>query len=237
MAGPPFAPEWLALVAGLKPALRLWRDAPRAAAEAHAATRRGFAVATTPLGTTAILYIARTPAAAARLAALERPILPSRELAALTEDACDRHRALGEALGFPACCVDAFVVRLRRGVDRLAGGDGPFHEDFVAAADAAARSARRHARLNMFPRDHGSTLLSHVPCRLDCAPSRGYADRLHAALRAHDPAMAASLDAALATPVAIGRDGRRLGLDEAPADACRLVFDIDLDPASGGSVP
>ena len=229
MAGPPYPPEWLALLEGLKPALRLWRDDARAIAEIRAAERRGFATARSPLpaagmrGPQSIVYLARTPAAAEALRALEEPILPTRGAAALTADHVARHRALGLALGFPACCIDAFLARLVRGVDRLANGLVA-HEDHVAVADALGRSQALHARLNMFPRDHGATWLSHVPCRFDCAPSIAYADVLHAAFHRRDPAAAAGIDAGLAAGVAIARDGRRSALDDAPPAACRLAF-------------
>jgi hypothetical protein len=237
----PYPPEWLALLDGLKPGLRLWRDDARALAELRAAERRGLATARTPLppgprGPQSIIYLARTPAAARALQALEAAILPTRGVAALTAADVEQHRGLGAALGYPACCIDAFVGRLGRGVTRLADGSSA-HEDFVAVAEAVARSRAMHARLNMFPRDHGSTWLSHVPCGFDCALSIAYAAALRAAFAVREPAAAIALDAALAEPVAITRDGARVAPELAPATACRLVFAIDLDPAGARHVP
>jgi len=221
----PTPPEWLALIAGLKPALRLLRDPRRARAEAAAAARRGFAVALHDLGDRTIVYVARTPAAARALHALEGQALPGPTLRDRFDPA--PHRALGAALGFPACCVEAFVARIARGADVTATG-ARAHEDFIAASEAAARSRRLDARANVFAIDRTSGWLSHVPCAFDCAPSLAYADRVIAAATAHDAAGAAVLRARLVSPVAIAPDGTRAAPADAPADACVLAFG---DPA------
>jgi hypothetical protein len=220
-----FAPEWVALCAGVKPALRLWRPRAAVAAAAAAATRRGFATVVADRDdATAILYVARDagggpgPArrrgdgaarTAGRLDARLRPRSP--------------HLALGQALGYPRCCVEAYLARLARGVDRLPSGRRA-HEDHVAAATAAAASARLDPRCNVFDAEHTHGWLSHYPCRFDCGPSIAYADRVAAALTALAPAAAAALATALATPVAIEPDGRRRPPPSATAQACVLAF-------------
>jgi len=227
--------EWLALVEGVKPALRLWRDRPKAAAEASAARARGFAVETVDLPgdpPRTIVYVARTPAAARNLRALEAPILPGRGVRALTVDDLAAHRGLGEALGFPACCVDGFLGRVARGVTRLPSGTVA-HEDFVAATIALSASGRLDARCNIFAAGRNSCWLSHVPCALDCAASITYATAVRAAYARRSPAAVAQLDHDLALDVAIGRDGRRGKFLDADADACRLPFAMGLDPARG----
>ncbi|MBK9030457.1 MAG: hypothetical protein IPL61_03800 [Myxococcales bacterium] len=223
----PTPPEWLALVAGLKPALRLQRAPRRALAEAAAARRRGFAVELTALPDRTIVYIAATPAAARALRALEAQALPGQPARAEVSFDPAPHRGLGAALGFPTCCVEAFVARIARGADVLASG-ARAHEDFIAASEAATRSRRLDARANVFARDHVSGWLSHVPCAFDCAPSLAYADRVIAAYRAHDRAGADELIARLGQAVAIDRTGRRTAPGEAAPDACVLAF---ADPA------
>ncbi len=221
----PTPPEWLALLAGVKPALRLLRDARRAQAEAAAARRRGFAIEVVALGARAIVYVARTPAAARAVRDAEAAALPGQAPRARFDPA--PHEALGALLGFPPCCVVAFVARIARGADVAADG-GRAHEDWIAATEAAARSAALDARANVFERDHLPGWLSHEPCRFDCPASLAYADRVIAVARAHDRVGADHLARRLAAPVAIARDGRR-GAPGAPlVDACVLAFG---DPA------
>jgi hypothetical protein len=228
----PSPPEWLALIEGHKPALRLWSAAGRAAAEAAAARRRGFAVeeVAAPGAGKVIVYVARTPAAARALRELEAPILPGQPIRPLAPADLDAHRGLGAALGFPACCVDAFVARVERGVDRLANHQRA-HEDFVAMSEAVARSRVLRSLLNMFAADRSPGWVSHVVCRLDCDASIAYASAVRATCLRVDPEGARALDRALARDVAIGRDGRRSDLADADADACRLAFAKELDPA------
>ncbi|MCB9574425.1 MAG: hypothetical protein H6709_20275 [Kofleriaceae bacterium] len=236
VSGPPYPPEWLALLEGLKPGLRLWRSAARARAEAEAGRSRGLAAELTPLGDAdAIVYLARTPAAARALRDLETSILPGTTPRSFTDAVAAQHLALGLALGFPRCCVDAYLARLARGVTRARDG-ATAHEDFVAADDIRSRSARLWPRLNTFARLRGARWLSHDPCRFDCAPSRRYADDLAVAFTRRAPAAAADIDRHLARDVAVLRDGDRRDPGDAPPDACVLAFSKDLDPAGGPPV-
>ncbi len=225
-------------MAGLKPALRLQREPRQAEAEAAAARRRGFAVELVALpdaatgdrpgvSRRAIVYVAASAAAARALRELEAQALPGQP--ARIDRSFDPvpHRGLGAALGFPPCCVEAFVNRIARGADVLASG-GHAHEDFIAATEAAARSRRLDARANVFARDRAPGWLSHVPCAFDCAPSLAYAGRVIAAYRAHDPAGVIELTTPLVVPVAIGTDGARTAPEQASAEACVLAF---TDPA------
>lgn len=219
-----YSVEWVALCAGVKPALRVWQPRARAAAHADAARRRGFAVDEVARADgSAIVYIAPTAAAARSLREAEAVIAPRRP------DPYDQrfdpapHRRLGAGLGYPPCCVEAFIVRLARGVDRLPSGRRA-HEDHVAAADARAASARLDARCNVFDAARSHGWLSHYPCRLDCAASIAYADAARAALLAVDAAQADRLATLLATAVAIEPDGRRGPPHLASAVACVLAF-------------
>lgn len=236
-----YSAEWLALVEGVKPALRLWRDRTKAAAEAAAARRRGFAVEEVevpgrPASPRAIIYVARTPAAARELRDLEARILPGQPLRALDDADLAAHRGLGAALGYPRCCVDGFLARVERGVTRLEPDGVHFHEDFVAATVALARSASLDPRCNIFAAGRNACWLSHVPCALDCAPSIAYATVVRSAYTRVSPVTAAQMDADLARDVAIGRDGRRSDLAGADPDACRLRFAKGLDPDGAGPV-
>ena len=219
--------EWVALLAGVKPGLRLLRAPGNAAAELRAARARGLAaevIERVDGAGRSLVYVARTPAAARALRDLEAPIRPGRGVQPLTAADLAAHRALGAALGYPPCCIDAFAERVARGVDRLPSGETA-HEDFVAASTALARSRAPDPRCNIFAAGDNSCWLSHVPCALDCAASIAYADRVRAAYVVHGARAAAQIDRALATAVAIGRDGRRGALADADADACRLVFE------------
>jgi hypothetical protein len=179
--------------------------------------------------TRAIVYIARTPAAARALRGHERSILPGRGVRHLGPDELAAHRRLGAALGFPACCIDAYLARVARGVTTTAAGEHA-HEDYVAAAEAAAASATLIPWVNMFPLGDAATWLSHVPCRFDCEASVTYAAGVSEAFARRDPAAAADIDRQLSRDVGILRDGARVELAGAPASACALPFSKYLDP-------
>jgi hypothetical protein len=210
------SPEQLAFGLGLKPTLRLAfgaldeRDAERRAAEA-----RGQRVATgADRRGRAILYVARDEATARALAETE-----ARSMEA-SDASLDAHRELGRLLGYPACCVEAFVARLARGA--LAEGVA---EDHVAVEDALARSRIVRAGLNATPLDFGPALVSHYVCRFDCPQSLAYAEAVHAELERRAPAVARAVRDRVSAPVAIEPDGRRRPLAEGSPDAVRLRFD------------
>ncbi len=108
--------EWVAYTAGLKPAIRRTVD-PARAEEVAARLRASGAVVlrsreTAVFGSReeAVLYVAPTARDAEALRDAEASVLPGRVTAA---DIPGAHRAVGRALGFPACCVDAFCARER----------------------------------------------------------------------------------------------------------------------------
>lgn len=227
------SPEWVAFVHRIKPALRIGGDARRAEAHAEAARRRGFAAEVVAVpgaraAHAAIVYIARTPAATRTLRELESAILPTRERAVRPDDAVERHRQLGAALGFPACCVEAFVTRVERGVERMPDGSTA-HEDFVAVTAARAASERLDPLLNMFPLGYSSPWLSHVPCRFDCDESLTYAARVRDTYTEQFPASGGQIAGDLAADVAITREGERVAPGEAPESALVLGFSNNLD--------
>jgi len=230
--------EWLAFSAGLKPAIRRTAD-PSELARVEAQLRAGGAVVVRARETAllggreqAVLYAARSGAQAEALREAEDGVLPGR---ARATDARARHAAVGRLLGFPACCVEAFLERLDRGVDRLAGG-GPagLAEDYVAARGAWVPAA--DARVNPLLMAARAQLVSFYPCRYDCPAAVGVAEAVRAALAARQPGTAASLMALLSRPVAVAPDGARalVALDAAGSVVERAAAPRRVD---GGSDP
>lgn len=203
--------EWLAFTAGLKPAVRRTVDPARADEVAARFVREGAVVLRADrhavLGgrEQVVLYAARSHDLAAALRDAEATVLPGHP----TEgDVLAAHRAVGTALGFPACCVGAFCERLARGVDRLVdGGPGGFAEDYVAAR--AAWVAAPDARVNPLLMRAGAQLVSFYPCRFDCPRAVAMAEGLRALLAVRDPGAARALMATLSRAVVIAGDGAR----------------------------
>lgn len=203
--------EWLAFSAGLKPAIRRTVDPARVEEVAARFARDGAAVLrasqTAVLGgrEQAVLYVAGSHDLAAALRDAEAPVLPGR---APSGDAAAAHRAVGLALGFPACCVDAFCARLARGVDRLVeGGPAGFAEDYVALR--AAWVPRPDPRVNPLLMRAGAQLVSFYPCRFDCVAAVAQAEALRALLARRDPAVEAGLMRTLARSVVVAGEGAR----------------------------
>jgi len=228
--------EWLAFELGQKPAIRRTVD-PADAARVEAQLRSGGAVVlraaqTAVLGgrEQVVLYAARSAGHAGALRDAEEAVLPGRASAG---DAAARHRAIGSLLGFPPCCVEAFLERLDRGVDRLdRGGPGGFAEDYVAARGAWV--PRADARINPLLMAARAQLISFYPCRYDCPVAVGVAEALRAALAARQPTTARSLLALLSHPVAVAADGARalLSLDDDRALIARAAAPRRRDGAS-----
>jgi hypothetical protein len=219
--------EWIAFVAGLKPAIRRTVD-PVDLARVEAQLRAPGVVVlrareTALLGgrEQAVLYVARSREHAETLRAAEEGVLPGRGVAV---DARERHATIGRLLGFPACCVEAFLGRLDRGVDRLeASGPGGLAEDYVAVRSAWVSTA--DARINPLLMSMRAQLVSFYPCRYDCPVAVGLAEGVRAALAAQQPNTAASLMGLLSRPVAVAPDGGRalLELDAARTGIARAA--------------
>ncbi len=214
--------EWSLFARGQKPAIRV-RDPIERAPEVRARIAHlGVAHVETTLAEAGVVlfYVARDRGLASTLADVETPILPGRAAAPPDAKALEAHARLGELLGYPRCCVEAYVARVARGVERCADGSIA-HELFAAVEDALARSALRHSRLNTLRRGAGA-LVSFEPCRFDC-PS---ALRLAAGgADAMSPADARALVTLLGAPAYVARDGARGLADAAPPDALVLRWD------------
>ncbi len=116
------------------------------------------------------------------------------------------HRRLGDAYGYPACCVEAFCDAHAEAVLQ---GDS-LGDNGLAIARAAARSASFHPWLGSLPGAfgaHAPTPLRHLPCRFDCAASLSLAEALYADLARVDPLRHRRLAAGLTRPVWVDRHG------------------------------
>jgi hypothetical protein len=126
-------------------------------------------------------------------------------------------RALGLALGYPACCTDAFLQQRKLPNDTIR-----FH--------LLARTGERAAApLNDV--DETRAVVSHFVCRYDCAPSLRYAEALLTELGRLDPAAGAARRAALRGLVVRFREGGALRL--ALRDPCEGRLQIAAVHAFG----
>ena len=183
--------ELLAVRAGLKPACRNLLRSDRAddlaeraradglhvrmtAAAAFAAGCCGEGVAA---GANTLVHVARTDESAAAAAAAEQSIVATCARGEVVSDA--QVRALGVALGYPVCCVEAFLA-----VRDLSTAEIRFHALRRTPGDAASL-------LNNI--DERRALVSHSLCRYDCLPSLRYARALLAELAHVDEAAAECL--------------------------------------------
>jgi len=207
--------EWLAMKAGIKRANRISVDPGRADDVELRARRDGFSTVRSPRvvefpgrAPTSILYVSRDEAHARAVAEAEAPLLPPRNARLPLDEALIFHARLGQLLGFPACCVEEFGIRLGRGI--TARHDGRLaHEDFVAAEAAVEKSLRPLARLNDLSADRHMRIVTFYPCRYDCPVAADYAAAVFAAAIETDEVAATDLRRALLGEMHIGVDGTR----------------------------
>jgi hypothetical protein len=153
--------EWVAVLAGAKPACRQLVSAADAESLVREAAARGLCALrlsaaarvsrwTTgaPAGRDTLIYVARTEADAAAARAAERSIHGGNPRGGWE---------LGRALGYPECCIDFFESRREWPNPRLR---------FAALAATTGRVDHRLCNL-----DGSDALIAHFPCRYDCAPS------------------------------------------------------------------
>jgi hypothetical protein len=207
-------PEWTALQAELKPAVRMTMPAPRAHALAARMGPRGVACAIGPTNKAGevALYVARDAGRVAALVAAERRTLALAEGDEREKPADERlagHAALGALLGYPSCCVDAFVARART-FDGPASPLRGAHEDSVQARAALANAARPRAELNSLFWPYRRHLVTFYPCAFDCPRALRYATALERELARRAPGATAELMRALTATVVLAEDGARV---------------------------
>jgi hypothetical protein len=224
--------EVLGVLAGAKPALR------RAVVPQHAGRLmerlRAHGLGAARLGAPArvggrmreVVYAARDAREAERLRDLEREDL------AIGPWRARRAREIGKCLGYPDCCIDAFVRRqplwtlpvppLPRAADR-----------WVAACGAWV--PRPHWQLNDLLCGEGPSLIGFQPCRYDCAAATALAEVLAGALVRVDPGARERLRERLSHAVAIDRHGALAQVELDPGR--RLVRGARPVPAEVGAGP
>ncbi len=215
--------EWLAVRSGLKPACRVLvssEDAQRLAEYARAdglhlciteADRfvAGFCAIGLEENTT-LVHAAPTEKAAAETAEIERSMIEACSRGERVT--ADRVRALGAALGYPSCCIAAFLP-----VRDLPNAEIRFQ---------ALRRTPERAPLLLNNIREERALVSHCLCRYDCAASLRYARALFRELASVDPAAAGELQRGLGGLVALSRRGgvlRLIGSTAPPEGAYRFA--------------
>jgi hypothetical protein len=209
---------WLAFRLGLKPALR--QVVPESAVAALRARVPALGVSERRYRVTddqfvrpeaasrhVLVYAAHDPAVAEALVAIEDALYDEgRRLDGRARQ--DLERRLGLGLGYPECCVGAFLARQSgltlNGVQMraaLAETVGPGHHEL------------NHFLLHFFQ------AIAHYPCRYDCAPSLSLARSVLAELAREDPEACAAVRVMLRRPL--------LYLGE----ATQIAFEGVLDPS------
>lgn len=122
------------------------------------------------------LFAARDAAAARRLAELS------------AEDAEGSASSLGAILGYPACCVQAFVAQID-------------HDESYDRYAIAARTSFGPGPWPALLDDTSLKVLPHQPCTYRCEGSREQARALHAVLAVEEPRLHAALTDYLGGPV------------------------------------
>jgi hypothetical protein len=194
--------EELSLQLGIKPARRIAIDPGERPGALDRAAARDLAIieahrlASIGGRERAVLYLAPDLGRARAVRDAEARVLPGGAPSPPDREVLDAHRLTGTLLGYPPCCVEAFVRRVARGVTTRADGSRGA-EETIALEDAAARSGRYDARLNVLRRRDVGALIAFHPCALDCLPALALAQRTLDALEHHDPSFAAALMRAL----------------------------------------
>jgi len=207
--------EYIAFRVGLKPALRL-APGRGLARERTRAEAQGLATRVRVGGSgRELLYIARDERRATALSEAEALSLCG------TDASIEGHRELGRLLGYPRCCVDAFVTRLAD----LQPQAHDASEDYLAVHDALGRTKIAHGRLNPTPRGGESTLISYYPCRFDCTLSLRYGEALFRKIAGRWPHRADEIRRWLMEPVTLTAAGTRLPADASSEGDVTLRFD------------
>lgn len=199
------------LAAGLRPAVLLHGPEPWIAGVCDWARRRSLtampsAWAFLPqrdagLGGYANLAAARVPASGAAGEWRAVAVSASASLAWLLwlAEARGWDRVMGLALGYPPCCIEAFLRDWPQAVTRCAGDLGRMR--------LGPEGAEMPWELNVFARYAGPVLTEHFPCSWTCVTSLARARRLAGGLARTAPALLAGIEARMRRDIALGPDG------------------------------
>lgn len=212
--------EEIALRLGLKPAIRQVLGDDQLASHAARWRRLGFHVTQTAfrrssgsdnasrLGVAVFVTKDRKRGDALRQAEALLTVLKASEQSERSSSVDDEAvKAQGRLLGYPACCVEAFVAQYQDfGLGAL---------EAMSAACTATQGALK-PRLNCLDL-HVFHYLPWLPCSLSCQPSDAYAQRLGAALAVKHPVFVRRIDDALRA--------HRIVLDESRQLSVRGVWD------------
>ena len=153
------------------------------------------------------LYVSKDASLAEKTRSLDRMATDSNE---------DHTEALGEALGYPSCCVRAFISLERRWPNRL-----PIQA-------AVRRTSRFKGRLNNLCLKRFAWI-SHFPCSYDCPHSLELANAAASRLEEVNPTIVALLDQALSMPRVYFHDDKQAVLMGARRSGRTIDFQRALD--------
>lgn len=200
-------------VAGCKPAIRQTMRQSELAAltrrlEPHGAVVEVAGQVDFGGGPLFVLCIARDRMKAEALRDAEQELLASNG-AADPQRLSVLHRQVGRLLGYPDCCVEAFVGRVRMDL-QCPPGELRWSLPFQAAREA--RGASNLARLNNLRLGEGVGYISFEPCRYDCADALRVADSMADAAALIDPPSREAMDQVLHGDLVLGAAGPRAGV-------------------------
>jgi hypothetical protein len=227
--------EWLAFRRGLRPAIRIavgqdWVDkVAKRFRNMGAKVERSDDQVEIDGRTQWVLYLSRQTETAQQLKANEAPLFFDADQLSVDEK-CDRHRVMGQHLGFPACCVESYCVWTARGVGRLsADSDIMASETYIAAREAWI--PQPSPLLNDLFTTQRVRLISFYPCRYDCAVALALAEKVVEEIHRHHPKTADLYLGALKQSVVVGSWGQIAIMDQGQrADGLCVVAEASAPP-------
>ena len=132
--------------------------------------------------------------------------------------------ALGQALGYPECCVRAFAARA-------------VHDDATVLDRLLPAGAWTPLPWPANPLVPGLSLVTHYPCRPDCPATTALGLAVLQHLRARDPARADLARRVLAAPLVLFDRFRMVALEGAEADGAGVTYTRAWLPLEGSPEP
>lgn len=212
---------------GLKPAIRQLLDPQDAPWAAAIFVQEGSAVSGVLAGLphgNAILMVA--PTLAQTRAMLDAEFV---QFGLDTERALAGTRELGRSLGYPDCCVEAFVADVV--LDRLSTTIDQFVDNSARRLDAAW-VPRPNPRINSLLFGERLQLISFDPCHFDCPAAAALANAVFERLAESSPLATAALDRELARPVIVDPNDLRawVELETNPAGEVHIRSITPIQP-------